>query len=170
MEGMILDNAIQEQVRDLLRDLSHEIVFHLCVHAKHPKRDEFISFYEEFTQLSPKLSVLLLSAPELSENTLDAWIWCDGKETGISFRALPLGHEFSSLLLAVLNVDGQGKNLPDAFIVEQIEELMGPLELKSYISLSCTNCPDVVQALNVIAMGEGAKAALAASQARELGR
>ncbi len=152
MEGMILDNAIQEQVRDLLRDLSHEIVFHLCVHAKHPKRDEFISFYEEFTQLSPKLSVLVLSATELRENTLDAWMWCDGKETGISFRALPLGHEFSSLLLAVLNLDGQGKNLPDAFIVEQIEELMGPLELKSYISLSCTNCPDVVQALNVIAM------------------
>jgi alkyl hydroperoxide reductase subunit F len=57
-------------------------------------------------------------------------------------------------VLAVLNADGKGK-LPDAGIVRRIKSLRGPIELRTYISLSCTNCPDVVQALNQMALLHG---------------
>lgn len=76
----------------------------------------------------------------------------EGEPTGISFRAVPGGHEFSSLILAILNADGKGKNLPDSHTAEVIRSLHGPIKLTTYMSLSCTNCPDVVQALNIIAL------------------
>ena len=71
--------------------------------------------------------------------------------TGIRFRAVPNGHEFTSLLLAVLNSDGKGKNIPDESICARVRALNGPIKLTTYVSLTCTNCPDVVQALNAMA-------------------
>lgn len=76
----------------------------------------------------------------------------DGKVVGITFRAVPGGHEFTSLLLAILNADGKGKNLPDEMLAERIGALKTPLMLTTYASLSCTNCPDVVQSLNLMAL------------------
>lgn len=76
----------------------------------------------------------------------------DGQETGVKFRGIPNGHEFTSLLLAVLNADGKGKNLPDEAIGKRIKALQGPIHLQTYVSLTCTNCPDVVQALNIMAL------------------
>ena len=62
----------------------------------------------------------------------------------------PTGHEFSSLLLAVLNADGQGKNFPDRSVCDRVRALNGPIRLTTDVSLTCTNCPDVVQALNAM--------------------
>lgn len=75
----------------------------------------------------------------------------DGAPTGISFRGIPGGHEFTSLVLALLNAAGKGK-LPDAGIQARIGRLQGPVRLSTYVSLSCTNCPEVVQALNLMAL------------------
>ena len=69
-----------------------------------------------------------------------------------SSAGIPGGHEFTSLLLAVLNADGKGKNLPDEAIRRRIRALQGDISLQTYVSLTCTNCPDVVQALNIIAL------------------
>ena len=76
----------------------------------------------------------------------------DGKELGIVFRGIPGGHEFTSLLLAILNADGKGKNLPDELLAARIGALNTPLKLTTYASLTCTNCPDVVQSLNLMAL------------------
>ena len=57
-----------------------------------------------------------------------------------------------SLLLVLLNGDGQGRNLPDAALTQRIKALKGDIRLRTYVSLTCTNCPDVVQALNVMAL------------------
>ena len=59
------------------------------------------------------------------------------------------------MLLAILNADGKGKNLPDEAIRRRIQALKGPISLQTYVSLTCTNCPDVVQALNIIALLNG---------------
>ena len=67
------------------------------------------------------------------------------------FRGVPNGHEFTSLLLAILNSDGKGKNIPDESICNRVKALNGPVKLTTYVSLTCTNCPDVVQALNAMA-------------------
>ena len=55
----------------------------------------------------------------------------------------------------MLNADGKGKNIPDEAIRRRIQALEGPVSLQTYVSLTCTNCPDVVQALNVIALLNG---------------
>lgn len=57
--------------------------------------------------------------------------------------------------MAVLNADGKGKNFPDEFITRRIKALQGPISLTTYLSLTCTNCPDVVQALNMMVLLNG---------------
>lgn len=74
-----------------------------------------------------------------------------GEANGISFSGIPGGHEFSSLVLAILNSDAKGK-LPDSMIVNRVKSLKGPIHLRTFISLSCENCPEVVQALNLMSI------------------
>ncbi len=74
-----------------------------------------------------------------------------GAPTGVSFRGVPNGHEFTSLVLAILNADGKGR-LPDEGIRARVRALRGPVRLRTFVSLECTNCPDVVQALNLMAL------------------
>ena len=73
-----------------------------------------------------------------------------GEDTGVRFAGLPLGHEFTSLVLALLHV---GKHPPrlDDDVIGQIEALDGEYVFETYFSQSCQNCPDVVQSLNTMA-------------------
>jgi alkyl hydroperoxide reductase subunit F len=74
-----------------------------------------------------------------------------GTNTGVTFAGIPMGHEFTSLVLALLQVGGHPIKLEDA-VIEQIRNLDGDYEFETYFSLSCQNCPDVVQALNVMSI------------------
>jgi NADH-dependent peroxiredoxin subunit F len=74
-----------------------------------------------------------------------------GTDMGIRFAGIPMGHEFTSLVLALLQAGGHPPKA-DAAVVEQIEALDADLDFEVYISLSCQNCPDVVQALNLMAV------------------
>ncbi|WP_027468620.1 alkyl hydroperoxide reductase subunit F [Deefgea rivuli] len=69
----------------------------------------------------------------------------------VHFAGIPLGHEFTSLVLALLQVGGHPPRIDDATIA-QIQSLSAPMEFVTFISLSCHNCPDVVQALNLLAV------------------
>ena len=73
-----------------------------------------------------------------------------GEDTGVRFAGLPMGHEFTSLVLALLQVGGYPPKV-EPEVLEQIENLQGKFDFEVYISLSCHNCPDVVQALNLMA-------------------
>lgn len=66
------------------------------------------------------------------------------------FAGLPMGHEFTSLILALLHVGGHPPK-EDADLLEQVRSLDGPLHFETFFSLTCQNCPDVVQALNIMA-------------------
>jgi len=70
---------------------------------------------------------------------------------GPRFAGLPMGHEFTSLVLALLQVGGYPPKV-DAAVLEQIRALEGDFDFEIYVSLTCHNCPDVVQALNVMAV------------------
>ena len=70
---------------------------------------------------------------------------------GIRFAGIPMGHEFTSLVLALLQAGGHPPKA-DAAVIEQIKSLDGDFDFEVYISLSCQNCPDVVQALNLMAV------------------
>jgi len=74
-----------------------------------------------------------------------------GSEMGIRFAGIPMGHEFTSLVLALLQAGGHPPKA-DAAVVEQIKALDADLDFEVFISLSCQNCPDVVQALNLMAV------------------
>jgi len=74
-----------------------------------------------------------------------------GEDTGVAFAGIPMGHEFTSLVLALLQVGGHPSKL-DADTIAQIKSVEGKFEFETYFSLSCQNCPDVVQALNLMAV------------------
>lgn len=71
--------------------------------------------------------------------------------TGIVFAGVPMGHEFTSFILAILQVGGYPLKI-EKELIEQIKSISGSYKFETYISLSCHNCPDVVQALNVISL------------------
>ena len=74
-----------------------------------------------------------------------------GEEERIRFAAIPMGHEFTSLVLALLQVGGHPPKIEQE-LIDQIENLDGELRFETYMSLTCHNCPDVVQALNLLAV------------------
>jgi len=74
-----------------------------------------------------------------------------GTDIGVRFAGIPLGHEFTSLVLALLQVGGHPSKAA-ADVIEQVKNLDGDYQFETYFSLSCQNCPDVVQALNLMAV------------------
>ncbi|MBY8826914.1 alkyl hydroperoxide reductase subunit F [Hephaestia mangrovi] len=74
-----------------------------------------------------------------------------GSDVGVSFAGLPMGHEFTSLVLALLQVGGHPPKIADE-VAADIRALDGDYHFETYFSLSCGNCPDVVQALNAMAV------------------
>jgi len=70
---------------------------------------------------------------------------------GPRFAGLPMGHEFTSLILALLQIGGYPPKVEQA-VLDQIKALDGDFEFEIYVSLTCHNCPDVVQALNLMAV------------------
>lgn len=74
-----------------------------------------------------------------------------GTDIGVDFAGIPMGHEFSSLVLALLQVGGHPSKLGQD-ILEQIRNVEGEFRFETYVSLSCQNCPDVVQTLNLLSV------------------
>nr|WP_298174314.1 alkyl hydroperoxide reductase subunit F [uncultured Pseudomonas sp.] len=74
-----------------------------------------------------------------------------GADIGLRFAGIPMGHEFTSLVLALLQVGGHPSKL-EAELIEQVKGVEGQFSFETYFSLSCQNCPDVVQALNLMAV------------------
>ncbi len=72
-----------------------------------------------------------------------------GENHGPRFAGLPMGHEFTSLILALLHIGGYPPKVEQA-VLDQIRALDGDFEFEIYVSLTCHNCPDVVQALNLM--------------------
>lgn len=143
----MLDKSLLTQITQLFAELQSEYIFKVEVPNSHPSNTEMIELLEDVASCSSKIKCEAYKGNDLKVSVLK-----DGVESSFSFRAVPTGHEFSSLLLAILNMDGKGKNLPDEVITNRIKSLKGEATVRTYISLSCTNCPDVVQALNLISI------------------
>lgn len=143
----MLDAAFKEQLRTIFAELKSQYIFDIKVSSQHESRTELLDMLSDVASCSDKLSCLVNEG-----NGLEFSILKDGHNTGIKFRGIPNGHEFTSLLLAILNSDGKGKNFPDKYISQRIQNLKGSINLTTYVSLTCTNCPDIVQALNLMAI------------------
>ena len=146
----MLDQSILQQVREIFKNLDAHYTFRVIADSHRNETEEMRQFLNDFASCSDHLTCEFNQT--FQDNSLEFTLLKDGKETGITFRGIPNGHEFTSLLLAVLNADGKGKNLPDEMICQRIKSLKGAIRLQTYVSLTCTNCPDIVQALNIMAL------------------
>jgi alkyl hydroperoxide reductase subunit F len=72
-------------------------------------------------------------------------------DISVRFAGIPMGHEFTSLVLALLQVGGHPPKV-EPEVIEQVRQLEGDFSFETYFSLSCQNCPDVVQALNLMSV------------------
>ena len=142
----MLDSAMLEQLRSVFSKLEQPVGLRInpSSHSEHAQLHEMLS---ELAKTSDK--IILEMAQEPSDVPRFELIY-EGKPNGVSFRGIPGGHEFSSLVLSILYSDGKGKQ-PDAGLVSRIQSLKGPIRLRTFISLSCENCPEVVQTLNLLA-------------------
>jgi alkyl hydroperoxide reductase subunit F len=141
-----MDPNVLNQLREVFARLENEVEL-VYRPSTHEKQTELVDMLESVADTS----ALLVARKDGAESPVPSFeVLHGGRRTGISFRGIPGGHEFTSLVLAILNADGKGK-LPDEALVRRIRRLRGPIRLRTYVSLSCENCPDVVQALNLMA-------------------
>ena len=145
----MLDTSILQQVTEIFRNLEADYIFRISSSPLREESSQLIEFLNDFASTSLHLKV---EVHEADGDTLAFTLLKNGEETGITFRGIPNGHEFTSLLLAVLNADGKGKNLPDEGVARRVRALKGDIRLQTYVSLTCTNCPDVVQTLNIFTL------------------
>ncbi|MBN8526903.1 MAG: alkyl hydroperoxide reductase subunit F [Planctomycetes bacterium] len=143
----MLDASIQSQLTTVFADLGADIAFAVAP-SEHAAQAELLELLGNIAAASPRLRVSVGGNPSPVPRFA---LVRNGAPTGVAFRGVPGGHEFTSLVVAVLNAAGKGR-LPDAGIQARIRRLRGPIRLRTFVSLECTNCPDVVQALNLIAL------------------
>jgi len=119
--------------------------------GEHAKRAELLTFLNQISDISDKINVEERDTNNLLRNAISFAIETDGKDTGIRFSGIPSGHEFNSLVLAMLQSAGSEIKLDDTLkgLVGNVSER---LQFEVFISLSCHNCPEVVQALNQFAL------------------
>ncbi|MCE1182660.1 MAG: alkyl hydroperoxide reductase subunit F, partial [Rhodocyclales bacterium] len=143
----MLEANIKGQLKAYLEKLQRpiEIVTTLDDSAKAQEMRELVG---EIAELSDKISVRHDGNSRLRPSFA---IGLPGEAPRIHFAGLPMGHEFTSLILALLQTGGHPPKVDQA-VIEQIKALPGNYDFETFISLSCHNCPDVVQALNLMAV------------------
>ena len=143
----MLDANLKAQLKSYLERVTQpiEIVASLDDGAK---SQEMLALLQDVASLSSQITLLDNGAdarkPSFSINR-------PGADISLRFAGIPMGHEFTSLVLALLQVGGHPSKA-SAEVIEQIRSLKGEFHFETYFSLSCQNCPDVVQALNLMAV------------------
>ncbi|MBB5684697.1 alkyl hydroperoxide reductase subunit F [Sphingobium boeckii] len=142
---MMLDANLKQQLQGYLVNIREpiELVASLDEGAKSHELQQLL---EEIAGLSDKVS---LARADGDPRTPSFMIRRVGTDIGVRFAGIPLGHEFTSLVLALLHVGGHPSKAAQD-LIEQVRTLDGDYAFETYYSLSCQNCPDVVQALNLM--------------------
>lgn len=143
---MILDGEIKAQLEQYLQLMEGDVLLKVSAGTDKVSSD-MLSLVDELATMSSRIKVektTLERTPSFSVNRI-------GEDTGVIFAGIPLGHEFTSLVLALLQVSGRAPKV-DQSLLDQIKNIKGEYHFESYISLTCHNCPDVVQALNVMSI------------------
>ncbi|WP_118181219.1 alkyl hydroperoxide reductase subunit F [Paraburkholderia phosphatilytica] len=144
----MLDANLKTQLKTYLEKVSRPIELVASVDDS-AKSQELLALLNDIATLSARVTVIERRGDDERKPSFS--IGQPGQAAGIRFAGIPMGHEFTSLVLALLQVGGHPIKLDDA-VIQQIRELDGDFEFETYFSLSCQNCPEVVQALNVMAL------------------
>ncbi|GAW98134.1 alkyl hydroperoxide reductase subunit F [Secundilactobacillus mixtipabuli] len=143
----MLDDKLKQQLSSYLQLLQQPVVFTLDA-GNSANGTKVRDFLNEVAALSPKLSIAEGSLKRQPSFTLDAQ---GAAPSGITFAGIPLGHEFESFVLALLQVSGHAPKISEK-VRQQIEAIDQDLHFETFASLSCHNCPDVVQALDIMSL------------------
>lgn len=142
----LLDAATTAQLKTYLGNLRRPIELVASL-GEGQKSADTKSLVEEIAALSNKVTARFDGTDARRPSFT---IGAAGEAARVTFAGLPLGHEFTSLILALLHVGGHPPK-EEADLLETVRGLEGPLHFETFFSLTCQNCPDVVQALNIMA-------------------
>jgi alkyl hydroperoxide reductase subunit F len=148
----MLDASLKTQLQGYLERLTQDVEL-IASFDDGAKSQELKELLEEIASLSDKVTVVRHDddARKPSFAIVPKERGRAGADISVRFAGLPMGHEFTSLVLALLQVGGHPSKEPMA-IIEQVKALQGDYAFETYFSLSCQNCPDVVQALNLMSV------------------
>lgn len=142
----MLDAELKAQLAQYLELMEGDVLLKVSV-GNDKVSQEIVDLVDELSAMSSKIKIehtVLERTPSFSVNRVD-------EDTGITFAGVPLGHEFTSLVLALLQVSGRAPKVEQK-VIDQIKGIEGEHHFESYISLTCQNCPEVVQALNLMSV------------------
>ncbi|NWK84295.1 alkyl hydroperoxide reductase subunit F [Staphylococcus sp. GSSP0090] len=142
----MLNDQLKSQLQQLLQLMEGEVILKASL-GSDEKSKELKELLDEVSAASAQITIEetdLKRTPSFSVDKPD-------ETSGITFAGLPMGHEFNSLVLALLQVSGRPPKEEQA-IIDQIKAIDRPLHFETYISLTCQKCPDVVQALNLMSL------------------
>ena len=143
----VLDAPTTAQLNGLLANLRRPIELIASLDGS-AKSTEVQSLVEEIAVLSDKVTAR--SDGHAERRPSFAIRAVEDSSAEVTFAGLPLGHEFTSLILGLLHVGGHPPK-EDAELLDAVRNLEGEFRFETFFSLSCQNCPDVVQALNIMA-------------------
>jgi len=149
---MALEENIKTQLQTYLQMLREPIVLAESLDDSTGARDMH-DLLVEITSMSDKISLVQednARKPSFAVRRAEAHSLAQ-KAVGVRFAGIPLGHEFTSLVLALLHTGGHPMKLEQEKI-DQIAAIEGEFHFVTYVSLTCHNCPDVVQAMNMMAV------------------
>ena len=142
----MLNADFKQQLQQLLGLMEGDVEFRASI-GSDDKSKELKELLDEIAEMSEHITIVekeLKRTPSFSVSKPD-------EEAGVTFAGIPLGHEFNSLVLAILQVSGRAPKEKQS-IIDQIKGLEGKYNFETYVSLTCQKCPDVVQALNLMSV------------------
>ncbi len=143
----MLDANLKQQLSAYMANITMPVELLLSLEDG-PKSRELEELAQDIAALSDKVSLARSDDDARRPSMLIRRV---GTDIGVRFAGLPMGHEFTSLVLALLQVGGHPSKAAQD-VIEQVKALDGDYVFETYFSLSCQNCPDVVQALNLMSV------------------
>jgi alkyl hydroperoxide reductase subunit F len=143
---MMLDDDIKKQLAEYLQLLENDVLIKISTGSDSISND-MAALMDELTALSSRIKTEQVKLPRTPSFTINRM----EEDYGVTFAGIPLGHEFTSLVLALLQVSGRAPKV-DGKLIDQVKSIKGEYHFETYISLSCHNCPEVVQALNLMSI------------------
>jgi len=143
----MLDANLKQQLQTYMANITQPVELVMSLDDS-PKSRELDELATEIAALSDKVSTVRKDDDKRRPSMMIRRV---GTDIGVRFAGIPLGHEFTSLVLALLQVGGHPSKAAQE-LLEQVRNLDGDYAFETYFSLSCQNCPDVVQALNLMAV------------------
>ena len=142
----MLDNDLLNKLKEVFNVLDDTVIIYVD-DSKHKDQLDLVAMLKDVESTS---EFIKLNFTNISK---DIPCFSIGN-SNLNFIGIPNGHEFSSLILAILNYNFKGK-MPDDILIKRIKNLNDNIDLKTFISLTCENCPEVVQSLNLISILHG---------------